>query len=102
MADAETILGILGGIFGLLGAIFAIVMGGVGAALGMGPQVIYLGFGAIVFSIIGIVGAVLDNKKWAGILMLVAGILGFIMVSVAYIIGGPLLIIGGIIALRKR
>lgn len=102
MADAETILGIIGGIFGLLGAIFAIFIGGLGAAFGQGSEVIYLGFGAIVFSIIGIIGSVIDNKKWAGALMLIAGIFGFIMVSFAYIIAGPLLIISGIIALRKK
>lgn len=102
MADAEMVLGVIGGVFGLLGAILAIVVGGIGAAFGMGSEILYLGFGAIMFSIIGIVGAVLDNKGHAAALMLIAGIGGFIMVSAAYIIGGPLLIIGGILAFRKR
>lgn len=102
MVDAETVLGIIGGVFGLLGGVFAIFMGGLVAALGEGSDVIYLGFGAIIFSIIGIIGSVLSNKKYAGILMVVAGIFGLIMVSYAYIIAAPLLVIGGILAFRKR
>lgn len=102
MVNGETILGITGGIFGIIGSIFAIIVGGIGAAFGVGLGVVYLGFGAIVFSIIGIVGAVLDNKKIAAGLMLIAGVGGVIMVSVGYIIAAPLLIIAAILAFRKR
>lgn len=44
----------------------------------------------------------LAKPKAAGIMMLVAGIGGFIAISAGYIVGGPLLIVGGIFALLAR
>ncbi len=61
----ELVLALLGGIFGFFGALFAIGIGGLGGAFEMeeASKVVGLGFAAIVFSIIGIVGAVLVKSK---------------------------------------
>ncbi len=103
MKIAALILGIIGGIAGLLGATFALFVGGVGATFGAkdGGEIMWLGFSSLLLSLIGIIGGALGiaKPKAAGYMMLIAGIGGFIAVSAAYIVGGPLLIVGGILAL---
>lgn len=103
---AETILGVLGGVFGLGGALFALTVGGLGGAFGMeeASEVTSLGFLAIFFSILGIVGGATAsrNSKVAGILMLVAGIGGLVAISLGYIVAAPLLIVGGILSLVRK
>lgn len=103
---AETILGILGGIFGLVGSLFALTAGGLAGALGAegASMVVGLGLLAILLSILGIVGGAISsrNSKVAGILMLVAGIGGFIAVFLAYIVAAPLLVTGGILSLVRK
>ncbi|WP_327194766.1 DUF4064 domain-containing protein [Paenibacillus larvae] len=63
-----------------------------------------LGFVAILFSILGIIGAAMSKAKpkLAGIFMVVAGIGGFISVSMLYILSAVLLIIGGCMGLFKK
>lgn len=103
MKIAALILGIIGGIAGLVGAILALFIGGFGAAFGAkdGGEVMWLGFSSLLLSLIGIIGGALGiaKPKAAGYMMLLAGIGGFVAVSAAYIVGGPLLIMGGILAL---
>src|ERR1035437_10278852 len=106
MRIAALILGIIGGIIGLFAAGAAIAIGGVGTAVGANQagMVVSLGFAAIGLSVLGIVGAALAlaKPKLAGVLMIIAGIGGFIAVSIAYIVAGPLLLIGGLFALLAR
>lgn len=101
----ELVLGLLGGIFGFFGALFAISIGGLGAAFNLSgaSDVVRLGFAAIVFSILGIVGAVLVKSKTriAGWLMIVSAFGGLISISLAFLLSFILLLIGGIMALRK-
>jgi len=101
---AEIILGVVGGIFGILSGIFALIVGGLGSAFDVSDAdlIIYLGFGAILLGVLGIIGGAIVNKnnKMAGGLMLASGILGFIAVSAFWTIAGILLIVGGILALR--
>jgi len=103
MKIAALILGILGGIAGVVGSILVLVLGGIGSAFGGegAGTVTTLGWVALLLSIIGIVGGALAlaKPKIAGIVMLVMGIGGFIAVSLGYVVAGPLLIIGGILAL---
>lgn len=100
------ILGILGGISGMLSGIFAVTVGGLGGAFGMkgASDVIGLGFAAVLLGIIGIIGGAIANRniKWSRSLMLFSGVLGFIAISAFWIIAGLLLIIGGLLALRKE
>lgn len=114
MANSETsgkltaalVLGLIGGIFGIFAAIFAVFIGGLGAAFEAdgAETVAGLGFLAIFVAILGIVGGALSKGRPgpAGILQLIAGIGGFILISGAWIISGPLLIVGGILALLGR
>ena len=101
----ELVLGLLGGIFGLIGAITAIMFGGLGQALNASGASSIVGAGvmAIIFSIIGIVGAVIvkSRNKTAGYMMLISAFGGLICISLAYVISFILLLIGGIMALRK-
>jgi len=103
MKIAAMVLGILGGVFGILGALFALFIGGLGAGL-EDPEagtVIGLGLAAIIISIVGIVGGAiaLSRPAIAGYMMIASGILGFIAISAGYIVAGPLLVIGGALAL---
>ncbi|QVV19504.1 hypothetical protein Sneaky_31 [Paenibacillus phage Sneaky] len=99
-------MGLTGGIFGIISGIIVIFVGGVGHAIGAsGAQYVgSLGFLAIFLSILGIVGAALSNAKpkLAGTFMVIAGIGGFISVSMAYILSAVLLIIGGFMGLFKK
>jgi hypothetical protein len=103
MAIAALILGIIGGIAGLVGAGFALVVGGLGSAFSASGASTVLGgaVAAVVFSVLGIVGGALSLKwpKTAGGLMLVAAVGGGIGVFVAYAVAFPLLLVGGILAL---
>jgi hypothetical protein len=103
---AEFVLGLLGGIFGVIGATFALFVGGIGAAFnaeGAGT-VSGLGWAAVVFSILGIVASVMvrSRPKASGIMFLIAGIGGIISISAAYILPGVLLIIAGILSLARK
>ncbi len=101
----ELVLGLLGGIFGFFGAFFAIGVGGLAGAFGASgaSDVVGLGFAAVIFSIIGIVGAVSVKSKThtAGWLMIVSAFGGLISISFAFLLPFILLLIGGIMALRK-
>ena len=103
MKIAAMILGIIGGLAGLVGAIFALFLGGIGGAFGAAGAglIAKLGFLAIPFSILGIVGGALANTrpKAAGILMLASALGGVIAISLAYSIAAILLLLGGIFSL---
>jgi hypothetical protein len=102
----EFILGLIGGIFGFIGAIIALAIGAVGSALGgEGASTISsLGWLAIVFSILGIVGcAVVKNKpRLGGIFMLVSAIGGLISISFFYALSFVLLLIAGLMGIFKK
>jgi len=99
-------LAIIATLSGIIASIFAISVGGIAGAFGMqdASLVVGGGFGAILLGIIGIVGGAIANKnnKYAGYLMLISGIFGFIAVSAFWIISGLMLIIGGALALREK
>ncbi|HWO95763.1 MAG TPA: DUF4064 domain-containing protein, partial [Bacillus sp. (in: firmicutes)] len=100
----EFVLGLLGGIFGIIGAFIALFIGGVDAAINGSSNIIGLGWTAVILSILGIVGSVVvkGKPKLGGIFMLVAGIGGFICVSFAYILSGVLLIIAGVMGVFRK
>jgi hypothetical protein len=95
MKIAALILGIIGGIAGLIGSIFAMGIGAVGGGTTGN------GIAALVFSLLGIVAGslVLAKPKPAGILLIIASVGGLIAVFVAYIIAFPLLLTSGIMGL---
>lgn len=103
MKLAALILGIIGGVAGIIGSIIVMVIGGIGSVIGGegATTVTSLGWVALLFSLVGIVGGALAlaKPKIAGIMMLFVGVGGIIAVSIGYVVAGPLLIIGGILAL---
>ena len=102
----EFILGLFGGIIGFLAGVAAIVFGSLGSAFAVkgASDIIGLGMGAIVFSIIGIIGAAIvkSKTKTAGYLMIISAIGGLICISGFYILSFILLIIAGIMAVRHK
>ena len=106
MKVVALVLGIVGGIGAFIGAIIVLAIGGLGNAFhaeGAG-EIIGLGWAAVPFALIGIIGGALaiSKPKVAGILMLVSAVGGFIAISAGYLFGGPLLIVGGIISLVAK
>lgn len=103
MRIAALIIGIIGALGGIGGALFALTIGGLGGVFGAegAEMVVGLGWAAIVISLIALVAAALAIAKpmVAGIIMIIAGVAGIISISYAYVIGGPLLIIAGILAI---
>lgn len=102
---AERILGIIGGLSGILGALFALLIGGIGTAFraeGV-SNIVNLAWVAMLLSIVGLISgaAVSRNPEVAGVLMVVCGVGGVLAISFGYVIAGPFLIIGGILALAK-
>lgn len=100
----EFILGLIGGIFGVFGGFIAMFVGGVDAAFNGHSDIIGLGVGAIVLSILGIVGSVVVKfkPKLGGVFMTVAAIGGTICISMFYILPGILLIIPGLMGLFRK
>ncbi|MBP1082314.1 DUF4064 domain-containing protein [Bacillus capparidis] len=102
----EFVLGLIGGIFGFIGAIMALAIGGIDAAVNStgSSDIIGLGWGAIFLSILGIVASVIVRKKpkLGGILLLVSGVGGLICISLFYLLPAVLLIIPGIMGLVRK
>jgi hypothetical protein len=102
----EFVLGLIGGIIGFFGAILALMFGGIGSAFGAdgASSISNLGWSAIIFSILGIVGAAIVNSKTklSGWLMLVSAIGGVISISLFYLLPFVLLFIAGLMALLKK
>lgn len=100
------VLGIVGGVFGILGALLAMVVGGMGAAFGAegSGTIVGLGFAAVFVAVLGIVGGSLTRSRppVGALLQLLAGVAGFVAVSAAWLIAGPLLLLGAILAWTGR
>lgn len=103
---AEFVLGLIGGIFGIICAFIALLIGGMGAAFEAdgANTIIGLGWGAVGLSILGIVGSVMvrSKAKVGGIMMTVAAIGGFICISIVYLLPGVLLLIGGLMGIFRK
>lgn len=102
----EFVFGLIGGIFGIIAGITALFVGGIGVVFGLSDAGLVgsLGISAILFSILGIIGAIVvqKNGKIGGLLMTAAAIGGAISISAFYILPGILLIIPGIMGLIKE
>ena len=102
----EFVLGLLGGIFGFLGAIIALFIGGVDAAISNSGEstIIGLGWAAIFLSILGIVGSALvkGKPKLGGILMIISAIGGVISISLFYLLPFVLLMIAGLMGVFRK
>lgn len=95
-------LGFVGGVFGILGGIVAFAAGSFSPYVGGDTELYWLGAGAIIFSILGIVGGVFDKKpKVGGTLMIVAAIGILISISWFGILSCILFLVGGILIFAR-
>ncbi|HII83418.1 MAG TPA: hypothetical protein HA271_00945 [Methanobacterium subterraneum] len=88
----ELALGIVGGIFGLFGGIFALLF------------IPELGFSAILASVVGIIGAIFvtRNPKWGGLILIISSVWLLISISFFGVLGFILLLIAGSVALFRK
>jgi len=102
----EFVLGLLGGIFGFIGAIIAMAIGGIGGIFGASgaSTLVGLGWGAILFAVLGIVGAAIvkSKAKLGGAFMLISAIGGLVCISFFYSLSFVLLLIAGLMGLIKK
>ena len=106
MRTGALVLGLIGGLFGIISAVIALVVGGVGGAVvaeGAGT-VVGLGWSALFFSLLGLVGAALSLAKpvIAAVLMAVAAIAIAISISLFAVIATPMLLIAALLAFLGR
>lgn len=103
---AEFVLGLIGGIFGFIGSLMALFIGGIDAALSASgtSEVTILGWFAFIFSALAIVGCVVVRSKAriGGILLLVSAIGGLFSISLFYLIPAILIGIGGFMGIIKK
>lgn len=102
MRTTALVLGIVAGVFGIIAGLLAMTVGGIGSAVGSegSGTVVGLGMAAIFLSVLAIVGGALAGRHpgLTAIIELVAGIGGFIAISFFWILSGPLLIVGALLA----
>ena len=93
----EGVLALVAGIFGLIGSVIMLFISA------FATHLVDQALGGLVFSTLAIVAGIMCAKKAkaGGIMMLVSAVGGFFTVSVFYIISAILLIISGILSLRK-
>jgi hypothetical protein len=106
MRTGALVLGIIAGLAGIISAVLALFVGGVGGAFeaeGAGT-VVGLGWSALFFSLLGLVGAALSLAKarLAAAIMLVAGVAIAISVSLFAVIATPLFLIAALLAFLGR
>lgn len=86
----EFVLGLIGGIFGFIGAFMALMIGGIDASFSSSgtSEIIGLGWGAVFLSILAIIGSVLvkSKPKLGGILLIISAVGGFICIFMFYIL----------------
>ena len=106
MRIASLIIGIFGAIAGFIGALLAMLVGGIGVALdeSEGNQIVVLGMVALLMSIVGLVGAALAMAKprAAAMLMALSAIVGIVVIFLAYIVAMVLLLIAAALAFLGR
>ena len=97
MRTGAIVIGIIAGLAGLLSAVLALMVGGVGAAVepeGAG-QLIGLGWSALGFSLLGLIGAALwiAKPQLAALIMATAGVAMVFSISIVAVIVRPLFLV---------
>lgn len=102
----EFVLGLIGGIIGILAGLSGTFLGALAQAFNVDQAgtVSTAAWVAVLLSVIGLIGACIVKRRTmlASIFMLVAGIGGFICLSMLYIVPGILLLIAGIMGLVRK
>jgi hypothetical protein len=106
MRTGALVLGIIAGIAGLISAVLALFLGGLGGAFDAkgAETIVGLGWSALGFSLLGLVGAALSLAKpvIAAVIMLVAAIAIAISISLFAVIATPLFLIAALLAFLGR
>jgi hypothetical protein len=98
-------IGIIGGIFGILGAVVTIMIQSLSDAFNAtsGASLYYNAAGAIIFSIVGIAGGVLETRKILGAVLMIIGAFGvLISISLFGVLTFILFLVGGILILMQK
>lgn len=102
MRIGSFVVGLIGGLVGLVAAVMALFVGGVGTALeSEGAQtVIGLGWFAVLMALVMIIGAslVMGKKKFGRWMLLISTVGGFIAVSAFWTFAGVLGLVATILA----
>jgi hypothetical protein len=106
MRIAALVLGIIGGIFGIMSARLAFLVGGMGDFFDAegAETVVGLGWSALFFCLVGIVGAGLAMVRplVAAVLMLISAIGVIVSISLFAVIAAPLFLVGALLAFLGR
>lgn len=100
----ETVLTILGGVFGIIGGLMAVIIGGAQTALeDQSMNVGVLGWAAIGFSALALVALffISSRTKLAGWLILLSAVGGLVSISFFYVLPFILLLIAGLMCLLR-
>lgn len=104
-------LGIIGGVIGLMAAAMAGLLGGAAGALATDPtataqaaEIAGRGGLGVLISIVAMVGGGLAMAKprAAAVIMLATGVAGLLAVGGFYLLAGPLLLVGALLAFLGR
>jgi hypothetical protein len=106
MRTGALVLGIIAGLAGLVSAVFALFVGGLGGAFDAkgAETVVGLGWSALGFSLLGLVGAALSLAKpvLAAVIMLIVRVAILISISLFAVIATPLFLIAALLAFLGR
>ncbi|MGZ4929136.1 MAG: hypothetical protein ACXV76_12835 [Halobacteriota archaeon] len=96
-------LGFVGGVFGILSGVLALLIGSFSESFyGSSGDLYWLGLSALVFSVLGIVGGVFEKvPKVGGTLMIISAIGILISISYLGILSCILFFIGGILIFAR-
>ncbi len=106
MRTASLVLGITGGVFGIIAALLALMLGGIGSAFdaaGAG-SIVGRSFFAVFIGVIAIVGGALAIRypKVSAILQLITGVVGLVLIGWFWIFSVILLLVGALLAFLGR
>jgi hypothetical protein len=91
-------IGIIGGIFGILGAILAYLIASFGTS-----SLFTNAAGALIFSVVGIIGGVLETRKMLGAALMIIGAFGVVIsISIFGVLTFILFLVGGIVILMQK
>jgi hypothetical protein len=106
MRTGALVLGIIAGLAGLVSAVFALVVGGLGGAFDAedAGMIVGLGWSALGFSLFGLVGAALSLAKprLAAAIMLISSIAILISISLFALVASPLFLVAALLAFLGR
>jgi len=98
-------LGIIGGIFGILGAVVTIMIQSLSDTFNAtsGASLYYNAAGALIFSIVGIAGGVLETRKILGAALMIIGAFGVLVsISLFGVLTFILFLVGGVIIFIQK